>query len=191
VFTLVSAFVGGMNVAMDTVAGERERRSLLPLLLNPIRREDIVIGKWLAVCVFAMAGLLFNLLGFALVFRRSWSLPMLVLGLVPLPLLAASLQLLISTVCRAAKEAQTYLSLVVFLPMGLGMFLAFFPAAARGWARFLPLAGQQLLLDSLLNGRTVPLVPVLALAGLTVVLALLVLLVAAEELQRDQIIYGN
>src|SRR5947208_7129413 len=31
IFTVISAFVGGMNMAMDTVAGERERRSLLPL----------------------------------------------------------------------------------------------------------------------------------------------------------------
>ena len=42
VFTVVSAFVGGMNVAMDTVAGERERHSLLPLLLNPVPRQDRV-----------------------------------------------------------------------------------------------------------------------------------------------------
>src|SRR6266851_1996777 len=49
VFTLVAAFVGGMNIAMDTIAGERERRSLLPLLLNPIPRVDLLLGKWLAV----------------------------------------------------------------------------------------------------------------------------------------------
>src|ERR1039458_2267716 len=48
VFTLVAAFVGGMNVAMDTVAGERERQSLLPLLMNRVRRREIVLGKWLA-----------------------------------------------------------------------------------------------------------------------------------------------
>ena len=48
VFTLVAAFSGGMNVAMDTVAGERERRSLLPLLLNAVDRRDVVVGKWLA-----------------------------------------------------------------------------------------------------------------------------------------------
>ena len=54
VFTLVAAFVGGMNVAMDTFAGERERRSLLPLLLNAVPRERIVIGKWLAVSLFAV-----------------------------------------------------------------------------------------------------------------------------------------
>src|ERR1039458_3641612 len=48
VFTLVAAFVGGMNVAMDTVAGERERQSLLPLLMNRVRRREIVVGKWRA-----------------------------------------------------------------------------------------------------------------------------------------------
>jgi ABC-type Na+ efflux pump permease subunit len=52
VFTLVAAFVGGMNVAMDTIAGERERQSLLPLLMNPVRRREIVFGKWLAVGLF-------------------------------------------------------------------------------------------------------------------------------------------
>src|SRR5690348_7709962 len=58
VFTLVSAFVGGMYVAMDITTGERERRSLLPLLMNPITRLDLMIGKWLATSVFAIVGLL-------------------------------------------------------------------------------------------------------------------------------------
>jgi len=75
VFTLVSAFVGGMNVAMDTVAGERERRSLVPLLLNPVRRVDVVLGKWLAVCFFAAAGLAINVAGFAVLIARAGMTP--------------------------------------------------------------------------------------------------------------------
>src|ERR1700733_1278570 len=71
VFTLVAAFAGGMNVAMDTVAGERERRSLLPLLLNPVHRGDVVLGKWLAVSLFSIVGLAVNLLGFWAVFVTS------------------------------------------------------------------------------------------------------------------------
>jgi sodium transport system permease protein len=200
VFTLVAAFVGGMNVAMDTVAGERERRSLLPLLLNPVRRLDFVIGKWLAVSFFSVAGLTINILGFAAVFASSgmhitgaWSRLLLVMtiGIFPLPLLAASLQLLISVVCRAVKEAQTYLSLIVFLPMGLGMFLVFFPAAARAWCGFLPIVGQQLQLALLMNGREIPLLQPIVLGFLTATLAILVLLAAANRLQRDEIVYGN
>jgi sodium transport system permease protein len=203
VFTLVAAFVGGMNVAMDTVAGERERRSLVPLLLNPVRRRNLVLGKWLAVSLFSIAGLAVNLSGFALVSATSGMLvnvmkvlwPGLLLaiafGIFPLALFAASAQLLISTVCRGVKEAQTYLSLIVFLPMGIGMLLVFFPAAKRAWCGFLPVVGQQLQLELLLNGRNVQLLQPIALGCTTVTVALLVLLVAANRLQRDEIIYGN
>ena len=200
VFALVAAFAGGMNVAMDTVAGERERRSLLPLLLNPVRRLDFVIGKWLAVSFFAIAGLTVNLLGFAIVFAVSgmhtggaWPhlLLAMVVGIFPLALLAGSLQLTISTACRAVKEAQTYLSLVVFLPMVLGMFLVFFPGGVRSWHRFLPVVGQQLQLELLLKGRDVHLLQPIVLGCLTTALTILVLLVAADRLQRDEIIYGN
>ena len=54
-FALVATFVGGMNVAIDAIAGERERRSLLPLLMNPLRRRDVIVGKWMAISVFAAA----------------------------------------------------------------------------------------------------------------------------------------
>jgi sodium transport system permease protein len=192
IFTLVAAFVGGMNVAMDTVAGERERRSLLPLLLNPVRRLDIVLGKWLGVGAFALAGFMVNLMGSAAVLRMSpllW-LPAAV-GILPLPLFAAAIQLLISVVCHNVKEAQTYLSMIVFAPMGVGMFLVFFPAASRVWCRYLPVVGQQLQLQALMNGRQVQMLPSIVLGCLTAILALLVLLIAANRLQRDEIVYGN
>ena len=199
IFTLVSAFVGGMNIAMDTVAGERERRSLLPLLLNPVSRRNVVLGKWLAVSYFAMAGRVVDVVGFAVVFATAGThisagpgrlLPG-ALGLVSLPFLAASIQLLISTVSRGVKEAQTYLSLIVFLPMGIGMFLVFSPAAKRAWCNFLPLVGQQLQLEALVNGQGISLFEPVVLGCLTVALAIGILLATANRLQRDEIIYGN
>ena len=200
VFTLVSAFAGGMNVAMDTVAGERERRSLLPLLLNPVPRWDVILGKWLAVSLFGVAGVTLNLLGFSVVFVTSgmhrnapWPrlLLAIVFGILTLPLLAASLQLLLSTACRSVKEAQTYLSMLVFIPMGIGMFLVFAPAARQAWFNFLPLVGQQLHLQSLMDGRVVPFLQSIVLGCLTLALAMLVLLVCANRLHRDESIYGN
>jgi sodium transport system permease protein len=200
VFTLDAAFVGGMNVAMDTVAGERERRSLLPLLLNLVLRQDVVVGKWLAVSLFSIVGLAINLLGFAVVFVTSgmhlnaaWPRLWLAMaiGVFPLPLLAASIELLLSTACRSVKEAQTYLSMVVLLPMGVGMFLVFFPAARRAWFSFLPLVGQQLHLQHLMDWRDVSLFQSTALGFLTYALAMLVMLVSSNRFQSDEIIYGN
>jgi sodium transport system permease protein len=200
VFTLVSAFVGGMNVAMDTVAGERERQSLLPLLLNPVPRRAVAMGKWLAVSLFSLAGLIINLLGFAIVFARAGghlgpSGPRLLLavaaGILPLALLAAALQLLISTVCRGVKEAQTYLSMLVFLPMGLGLCLVFFPKAAGGWCAWAPVVGQQLQLERWMTGAAAPFGPAAALGCFTAALALLILEAAGNRLHRDEIVYGS
>jgi sodium transport system permease protein len=199
VFTLVAAFVGGMNVAMDTVAGERERRSLLPLLLNAVPRESIVVGKWLAVSFFAVVGLAIDVVGFAVVFALCGihvptnliSLLAVAAGLGSLALLAAAAQLLISTASHAAKEAQTYLSLIVFAPMGIGMFLVFSPAARLAWLSYLPLMGQQLQLEAWVNGREIGIVQPLILAWLTVSFAVLLLLVSTNRLRRDEILYGN
>jgi sodium transport system permease protein len=195
VFALVAAFVGGMNVALDTVAGERERRSLLPLLLNPVPRLAIVMGKWLAVSAFAMAGLTVDLAGFSAVLAVSGigSPPLLsaaAFGIFPLALFAAALQLLVSALCRGVKEAHTYLSLLVFVPMGAGMSLVFLPVAASGW-RFLPVVGQQLQLELWMRSARVPVAPSLALGVLTAALALLLVWAAGKRFECDDVMYGN
>ena len=191
VFALVATFVGGMNVAMDAIAGERERRSLLPLLMNPILRRDVILGKWMAISFFAVAGVLVNLTGFAIVVAFSLNLLITVtLTLIPLVLFAAALELLISTWCRNIKEAHTYLSLVIFLPMGIGMFLVFFPHMASMWFWF-PVAGQQLLIDLLTKGAPVSLFSSVALSLITAASAAAILLAAARLLHRDEFVYGS
>jgi sodium transport system permease protein len=191
VFALVATFVGGMNIAIDAIAGERERRSLLPLLMNPLLRRDVILGKWLAISFFAIAGVTINLSGFAIVVSLPFHLlPAITLALIPLVLFAAALELLISTWCRTIKEAHTYLSLVIFLPMGIGMFLIFFPHVASIWF-WLPMAGQQLLLDLLTKGTPVSLVSSLGLSLITAASAVPILLAAAKLLHRDEFVYGS
>jgi hypothetical protein len=75
----------------------------------------------------------------------------------------------------------------VLLPMGVGMFLVFFPAARRAWFSFLALVGQQLHLQRLMDGRDVPLFQSTALGFLTYALAMLVMLFSSNRLQRDEI----
>jgi sodium transport system permease protein len=200
VFTLVAAFTGGMSLAMDTIAGERERRSLLPLLLNPVSRRDIAIGKWLAIAAFSAAGLMITISGFAVTWAiarmpgpANWPYLLLTFGaaLLPLTLLSAAVELLISTACRGVKEAQTYLSLLVFVPMLLGMALVFFPHAAKPWLYFLPVAGQQLALQSSIHGDAGAFLQPLILGWTTIAAAVLIVMAAANRLKRDDIVYGS
>jgi sodium transport system permease protein len=190
VFTLVSVFVGGMNLAMDSIAGERERRSLVPLLMHPVSRLGLLLGKWLAVAVFSAAGLALNLTGFALLFHHVPP-PALIVPLAALSLLAAALELWISTLCRGIKEAHTYLSMLVFLPMGLGMFMVFSPVAGHGWWKFVPVAGHQLQLEAGMRGAQLDPLAILVLGLGTAILAGIVLSAAARRLEQDDVVYGG
>lgn len=124
-FIVMVTFLGGMYVIIDTTAGERERGSLEPLLINPVPRWQVVIGKLLASIPFALLAILLCLAGFWVVFNAfpledyvgfqlSISLYALVgifMMSIPMTLLASGLQMVIATFTRSFKEAQTYVSL--------------------------------------------------------------------------------
>ena len=193
VFALVAAFGGGMNVALDATAGERERRSLVPLLLNPVSSLDLVIGKWLATSVFGLGSVALNLAGFVAVLSWSAFGPLhasaaslaiwVVLGLAPLALLGSAVQLAVAANSRSAKEAHSWLSMLVFLPMLIGMFIVFFPGWMGDWWMITPIVGQQLLIARGLDGSP-SLLPAVVLATATLVAAVPALLAARGVLNR-------
>jgi sodium transport system permease protein len=196
VFALVSSFAGAIDVAMDATAGERERRSLLPLLLNPVERSAVVAGKWLAVTAFAIAVLALNCV--ATIAVLAWAAPgvlaarlplvlmWMAVGLVPLAALGAALSILVAVTCRTTKEAQNGLKAVTFLPMIVGMFLVFFPSwAGRIWF-LLPIVGQQALIG--IPEGPVPVARAAVLAAVTLAAALPLLAAAARVLSRDDIL---
>lgn len=159
--------------------------------MNPLLRRDVIFGKWLAISFFAILGLVLNLMGFAIVMGLPPARVLSVaLALAPLALFAAALELLISTWCRNIKEAHTYLSLVVFLPMGLGMFLLFFPKISAAWY-VLPITGQQLLTDIFLKGGAVALLPLSTLLAITLISTAGLLAIASRLLHSDDIVYGG
>ena len=205
VFALMTAFTGAMAVATDLIAGERERRSLLPLLVSSCSRVDLIAGKWLAASVFALGGLFVSVLAFGLVFASAGlpSLPPLSILLmapafVTLAMLAAAVEILISTTCRNVKEANTYLSMLVFVAMGVAMWLAFRPDAAQGWWRTVPLLGQQRLLElgfsagasSSWQSALVAIQSVL-LTFTTAAFTVLALAVTWSVFRRDEAVYGG
>ena len=199
VFALVCVFTGGMAVAMDITAGERERRSLLPLLLTPIARRDIVLGKWLATCAFALGALAINIAGVAVVMAlrapealAANAVPLaawVALGLAPLACFAAALELLASATCRTTKEANTLLTFVVFVPMLVGMFLVFYPVSATGWVA-VPVVGQQLVVERALRGAPVPLLLNIVLALVTATAVIPALAGVTRVLRRGDVLAG-
>jgi sodium transport system permease protein len=195
VFALVSAFTGGMFLALDATAGERERGSLVPLLLNPIPSLQLVAGKWIAVAAFGVVGLALNLVGFTAVFEWSHLTPppgmtgpfalWIVCGLLPLALLGAAVHILTGAASRTLKDAQARLSIVTLVPMMTGMFLVFFPDTIGRWWFAMPIVGQQALFGEALRGHTVSLLPAGVLALLTLAATTVVVLTAGRVMSRN------
>jgi sodium transport system permease protein len=68
---IFNLFMGGVYLAMDTTSGERERDSLEPLLINPIERWGLMLGKFLAARLFITAALAVKLVAFQIAFKLA------------------------------------------------------------------------------------------------------------------------
>lgn len=165
-FSVLSAFVCGMYLAIDSTAGERERGSLEPLLLTPTPRRELLIGKWSASAVFSTFGVVMTLsctaislsfvplelIGVRLVLGVPEVITIL-FAFVPLALFAAAIQLLVASFAKSFKEAQTYLNMTMFLPMAPGLILSFKPMLPALWMAAIPALSQQLTASSILRGE--------------------------------------
>lgn len=167
-FLILSAFMGGMYLAIDTTAGERERQSLEPLFVNPVGRSRILAGKLAATFAFAMASLALSLIafGYAGRFIPTDRIGMVLdfgphfaavalLVMLPLVLLAACLQTLIAAFAKSYREAQTYLSLLMLIPMLPSAMLAVLPLKAQTWMFSVPLLSQHLIVTRLVRAEVV------------------------------------
>lgn len=199
-FFILGAFMGGMALAIDTTAGERERQSLEPLLVNPAPRWKILAGKLAATSSFALATVLLSILAFAV---AGQALPTERLGIAldfgprfiasslfvmaPLALLLSTLQTLTAAFARSFREAQTYLTLLMFVPIVPTMLMTLYPVKTQTWMFAVPLIGQHVSILGLLRGDVVPLASLLLCFVATSLAALLTVLVTAKVYQSERL----
>jgi sodium transport system permease protein len=201
---VIAGLVGGMQIAIDSTAGERERGSLEPLLLNPVPRWVLAAGKWLAASALGCASVVFSMVITVNVLRRiPWhdlgirfrvtdgELFSLLLLIVPLTLFLAAMVLFASTFARSFKEAQGYLGMLMLLPMLPGMLATIYPLSRRPWLAPVPVLGQYALASDVLSGQP-PGVWLFLVAGVSALAcALLLVWLTARAMSRERIIFGR
>lgn len=168
--------VGGMATASDLFAGEKERKTMEPLLCTRAGRSAILTGKLLTVTTFALLNVVASVTGMLIsylvspnVFRltdevtgtiQSLKLPIpMVLLTVLLVLLMAlvfsGLHVVIATYARTAKESATYgtfVMLVSYIPVFSMMFMG--AGDIRRWMMLVPVLNVSGSLKMLLGGVT-------------------------------------
>jgi sodium transport system permease protein len=203
-FIVLAAFTGGMQIATDSTAGERERGSLEALLVNPAPRGVIVGGKWLAAGLSAALSVAITTTLCVLLLRF---IPMADLGLrfrlgpaqvfwmlsavLPMCLLSTSIQLYLSTFARSFKEAQTYMGYLVMATTAPAVLSSVYPIASKPWMYPVPIIGQHLLAVDVLGGKVPG--PWLFLVSAVAVLTAAAVLVwlTTSNLRREKVIFAR
>jgi sodium transport system permease protein len=198
---LLTMLMGGMYLAIDATAGERERGSLEPLLTVPVRREHLIYGKMLATCAFMTLSLSLTVSAFAIVLqfagleRFGMSVNfgplvalMVVVFCLPLVPLGAALMTIVAAFTRSYREAQTYLGLVLLvptLPLVFASVLGLRPTAAL---MAVPSLSQHFLITSLLRDEPIP-GGFLALSiGVTLAVGALLVFIAGRLYHREALL---
>ncbi len=197
---LLTGFLGGGFLAMDATAGERERQSLEPLLVNPMARGAIMSGKLAAVAAFAMISLALTMISFkvclgmsspeklGVALKLSWpTVAQMFVVLLPIVIFGGSLLTLLSAFAKSYKEAQSYMSLLMLLPMIPTLLLMIYPVKTKLWMLAVPFLAQNQLIMMLLRGETVLPVQWLTGIGAGLAAASLVWLIAARLYHREQL----
>lgn len=200
---ILTAFMSSVGFSADMVAGERERRSLESLLITPVTSGSLVLGKWLNAFSITVLVLLVEVFLFALAFHflpfndlglrvnvTPLDLALVLLVLISVAFVATGLQFLVSIFARSFKDAQTYMGLMVFIPMVPLFYSMFNPSAYADWFRWVPILGQQILIKDLLLGGRVQVAQFAQVWLVALVLAIGMLLLTARQLRKPGIVYG-
>ena len=201
-FIMMALFTASMTASIDTSAGERERHSLELILCQPVSTVKVVLSK--VACVSFYGALASILTMFTMSFTMSM-LPLEQLGIsividpitmiiialmiIPLAYLAGITQLFFAYQSKSFKEAQSYLSMILILPMMVPFAIMMLPHKPA-WLDYIPLAGQNVIMSDLYKGEALDLAAfaftMLSTLGVAVVMTLLL----ARSLRSEKVVLG-
>jgi sodium transport system permease protein len=200
-FVLFAVLVGGLYLAIDSTAGERERGSLEALLCLPVPRSILVGGKILATCAFMCLSLAISLITFVCVLHY---VPLEPLGMsanmglatvfkffaicLPFVPLGATLMTLVASFTRSYREAQTYLTAVLLVPTLPIAFASIYSLKTHPSLMIIPSLSQHLLMTSVLKGESLAPLDMLVSATASLGLALFLGMLTARHWRRETLL---
>jgi sodium transport system permease protein len=198
-FLFFPAFICCLSAAVDSTAGERERRSLEVLMSQPAHAWELIVGKWLAAGALSVIGLTITLV-FAHVILSwlpleeigmSWrvtsgDLALVWLASVPLSLFAAALQIAIAMNAKSFKEAQSTLSFITFVPMIPGVAVSMLELKTATWMYVVPMLSNQTLLREIAKGEAIGSMPFVLTFASSAIAAVAAVAFAAWRMKSER-----
>jgi sodium transport system permease protein len=199
----LSTIMGGVFVANDAVAGEKERGTLETLLVSPVSRRDLVLGKFLTVASVSLVSSVLSLVG--MLWPFTVKLPIfawmsdggivlsplagaaMLLVQVPLAVLGAGVLLAVSTFARNQKESQTYLTPVLLIASVCAMMSMLVKSSAPLYWALVPITNAALILKQALENHLDPAFVAIACAA-SLVYAAIAVVFAIQLFQKESVL---
>jgi sodium transport system permease protein len=198
-FLFFPAFICCLSAAVDSTAGERERRSLEVLMSQPAHAWELIVGKWLAAGALSVIGLTITLVFAHAILSwlpleeigMSWrvtsgDLALVWLASVPLSLFAAALQIAIAMNAKSFKEAQSTLSFITFVPMIPGVAVSMLELKTAMWMYVVPMLSNQTLLREIAKGEAIGSMPFVLTFASSAIAALAAVAFAAWRMKSER-----
>ena len=203
-YGLFAAVMGGMAAAVDTIAGERERTSLEPLLTTSVRPLELAAGKLASVVVLNACTVTLTLTGFYLILGfaplPAVGIPFLFglselmkffLVLAPLIILMPTVFLYLGARARSYKEAQSNVALLFFVASLAPIVQMFLQKKEPAWLSWVPVSGQYGLLSRVLRGEALPIAELLQSYAIPAMLTIVALVSVARLFARESALAAN
>ena len=165
-FVMMAVVYGALNAALDSTAGERERGSLEPLLMNPSSRLALVLGKWGAVASVGMLIAVLSCLSFlpAQALLKSETLAAMfqfgmreslwfIALLLPLAGAVSAALMALAIRCKTFKEAQASATVVILGISLLPLMSMLNQEGTAPWHLWVPALAQSTLMARVLKGE--------------------------------------
>lgn len=202
-FVTILLFAGAMGIGIDMVAGEKERGTMASLLVSPIRRSSIVLGKVFALMIISgvssvvyvgamvafmpqmMGGMGGSDMGLSLTLNTK-QVAMLAFLLIAIAFLYSALIVLVSVFAKTVKEANSYIMPVYMLVLVLGIVTMFTTKAPQDWVYAVPIYNTSVTLQGILTQEVTMMQYGMAL-GVTLLLGAVLIGVIAKAFESEKV----
>jgi len=202
---IIFCFMGAMYPAIDLGAGEKERGTLETLLLAPIPRYQIVLGKFFVIFTTGVTAALLSLtsmgvmlatkgqeitgeLGEVIASVSVVDLVLIAAMLIPTAAMFAALLLSVSIYAKSFKEASAYCGPLNFLAI-VPAFIAMLPMVKLDWYwAMVPITNISLAIKELIKG-TMNYEMLIAILGSSVVIAGAFLFFCTRWFEREAVLF--
>jgi len=201
-------FIGAMSLGVDAITGEKERGTMASMLLTPLKRKEIVLGKLISLSILSClsaaiyAGVMIGAMpimlkslsgdaldGLSLTFTAAQVVELLVIMLTLVYLYVAIVSLA-AVLAKTAKEANSYVSPIYIVVLATGMITMFTGSGEKALFMYaIPVYGSAISIQSILVGE-LTIAKFGATVGGTVALAFIITVLITKAFNSEKIMFN-